>query len=401
MSSRPLRIGFVTRLDPLDRRSWSGIYYSIFKALERNVGEVVALGPVPMRWAFALGDRLNKWLLKPLTGRRYQYGSSLVVARWYAHVFERKLRRQQFDLLVAPAAYTEIALLQTQVPIVYIEDSTLRQLIGFYAGLSNLLPVSEAELNRLEALALARAALVCYSSEWAARSAREDFHTPAEKIVVVPFGSNYPTPPTRAEALAHQPAADGQCRLLLVGVEWERKGVAIAYDAMLALNEQGIAATLTVAGCLPPAAEAARYQHPGFRAISYLNMSQPADLAQLQELFGTADFFILPSRAECAAIAFADANSFGLPVITTDVGGIGSFVVPGETGLMLPLTATGADFAAAIAGIYRDAATYARMRAAARTRYEQVLNWDEWSHHLQAALQSRGIIPAPDAAPAQ
>lgn len=393
MANRPLRIGFITSLDPLDRRSWSGVYYSIFKALERNMGEVVALGPVPMRWPFALGDRLNNWVVKPLTGRRYQYGSSLLVASWYARVFERKLRQQQFDLLVAPAAFTEIARLHTQVPIVYIEDSTLRQLIGFYPGLSNLLAISEAELNRLESLALAKASLVCYSSEWAARSAREDFHAPADKLVVVPFGSNYPTPPTRAEALAHEPAADRQCRLFLLGGEWGRKGGAIAYDAMVALNEAGVPATLTVVGCQPPAAEAARYQHPGFRAIPYLNMSQPADLAQLQELFTTADFFILPSRAECAAIAFADANSFGLPVITTDVGGIGSFVVPGETGLMLPLTATGADFAAAIAGLYHSPEDYTRMRAAARARYEQVLNWDEWTRQLQAALQERGILP--------
>jgi glycosyltransferase involved in cell wall biosynthesis len=275
---------------------------------------------------------------------------------------------------------------------VYIEDSTLRQLIGFYPGLSNLLPVSEAELNRLEALALARASLVCYSSEWAARSARDDFATPAGKITVVPFGSNYPTPPTRAVALAHTPAADGQCRLFLLGGEWQRKGGAIAYDAMVALNELGIPTTLTVVGCAPPAAEAARYTHPGFRSIPYLNMSKPADLAQLQELFQTADFFILPSRAECAAIAFADANSFGLPVITTDVGGISSFVVQGETGLMLPVSATGDDFAAAIAQLFHDPVAYAHLREAARQRYETVLNWDEWTRQLQAALLARGLL---------
>lgn len=391
--SRPLRIGFVTSLDPLDRRSWSGVYYSVFKALERNLGEVVALGPITMRWPFALGDRLNSWLVKPLTGKRYQYGSSRLVARWYARVFERRLRRQQFDLLVAPAAFTEIAYLQTDIPLVYIEDSTLRQLIGFYPGLSNLLPLSEAELNQLEARALAQASLVCYSSEWAARSARDDFATPASKIVVVPFGSNYPTPPARAVALTHAPAADGQCQLFLLGGEWQRKGGAIAYEAMVALNELGIAATLTVVGCAPPPAEAARYTYAGFRAIPYLNMSKPADLAQLQELFQTADFFILPSRAECAAIAFADANSFGLPVITTDVGGISSFVVQGETGLMLPLSATGSDFAAAIAGLYRDPAAYAQMRAAARQQYETVLNWDEWTRCLHAALLTRGLLP--------
>jgi glycosyltransferase involved in cell wall biosynthesis len=346
-----------------------------------------------MRWPFALGDRLNSWLIKPLTGKRYQYGSSLLVSRWYAYVFKRQIRRQHFDLLIAPAAFTEIAYLKTDVPLVYVEDSTLRQLIGFYPGLSNLLPVSEKELNKLEALALAKASLVCYSSEWAARSAREDFATPASKIVVVPFGSNYPTPPARAAALAHMPAADGQCRLFLLGGEWQRKGGAIAYDAMVALNELGIPATLTVVGCAPPPSEAARYTHPGFRVVPYLNMSKSDDLAHLQELFQTADFFILPSRAECAAIAFADANSFGLPVITTDVGGIGSFVVQGETGLMLPLSATGSDFAQAIAKLYRDSATYTLMRAAARQRYEAVLNWDEWTRHLQAALLERGLLP--------
>src|SRR6476661_6610925 len=116
----PLRLGFITSTDPLDRRSWSGVHYSIFRALERNVGEVVALGPVAMRWPFAIMDRLNKWILKPTTGKRYQYGWSIAVAQWYAFVFGRRLARHRFDLLVAPAAFTEIAYLRSKVPIVYI-----------------------------------------------------------------------------------------------------------------------------------------------------------------------------------------------------------------------------------------------------------------------------------------
>ncbi|MBD2766424.1 glycosyltransferase family 4 protein [Hymenobacter sp. BT664] len=387
-----IRIGFITSTDPMSRRSWSGVHYSIFKALERNIGEVVALGPVQMRWTFALGDRVNNWVMKPLTGKRYQYGWSVLVARWYAWVFGRKLAGQHFDLLVAPASFTEIAYLRTDIPIVYIEDSTLHQLIDFYPGLSGLLTVSKAELNHLEKLALTRARLVCYSSEWAAHSARYDYGTPAEKIVVLPFGSNYPTPPTREVALRHVPDPDKGCRLFLLGGEWERKGAAIAYDTMLALNELGLQASLTVVGCVPPAAEAHRYQHPGFRAIPYLDMGNDESLAQLQELFQMADFFILPSRAECAAIAFADANSFGLPVVTTDVGGIRSFVLPDITGLVLPLSADGADFAAAISQLYRNPAAYAQMRAAARQRYDGVLNWDHWARQLQRELATRGVL---------
>ena len=146
-----LRIGFITSVDPLNRRSWSGIPYSVFHTLERNLGKVVALGPVSMRWPFAILDRVNSWIVKPATGKRYQYGWSITVSRWYAFVFGRKLARQHFDLLVAPASFTEIAYLRSKVPIVYIEDSTLCQLMDFYPGLTGLLAVSKAELNHIGA----------------------------------------------------------------------------------------------------------------------------------------------------------------------------------------------------------------------------------------------------------
>lgn len=391
MTPKRLRIGFVTSTDPLDRRSWSGVHYSIFKALERNLGEVVALGPVPMRWPFALGDRLNSWLVRPLTGKRYQYGWSIAVARWYGLVFGRKIARQHFDLLVAPASFTEIAYLRTSVPIVYIEDSTLTQLIDSYPGLTGLLDISKAELNHLEKQALTRASLVCYSSEWAAQSARQDYGAPADKLAVIPFGSNYPFPPTHAEALHHQPAADGGCRLLLLGGEWGRKGGPIAYQTMVALQQLGIPATLTVVGCAPP--DPVNYDNPGFHAIPYLNMGVPAEQARLHELFSTADFFLMPSRAECAAIAFCDANAFGLPVLTTDVGGISSFVQQGVNGYMLPLSATGEDFAHHIQQVLNNADLYQSLRQQSRTQYEEVLNWDVWVMGLRYALERGRLLP--------
>ncbi len=388
--SKPLRIGFLTSTDPLNRRSWSGVHYSIFKALERNLGEVTALGPVSMRWPFALGDRFNSWLVKPLTGKRYQYGWSVAVARWYAWVFGRKLARQSFDLLVAPASFTEIAYLRTTVPIVYVEDSTLHQLLDFYPGLTGLLDVSKAELNHLEHRALTVASLVCYSSEWAANSARLDYGALPTKLCVIPFGSNYPSPPQRAQALQHRPAPDGTCRLFLLGGEWTRKGADIAYATMEALRKQGVPATLTVVGCRPP--DPAAFTSPGLRIIPFLNMGVEADRQQLHELFSSADFFLMPSRAECAAIAFCDANAFGLPVLTTDVGGISSFIKEGQNGYMLPLTAAGEDFAARIRQLLNDPAGYQQLRQHSRDEYEARLNWDTWAGQLQQELRERGLL---------
>jgi glycosyltransferase involved in cell wall biosynthesis len=389
LTNKPLRIGFLTSTDPLNRHSWSGVHYSIFKTLERNLGEVTALGPVSMRWPFALGDRLNKWVVKPLTGKRYQYGWSVAVARWYAWVFGRKLAHQPFDLLVAPASFTEIAYLRTTLPIVYVEDSTLHQLVDFYPGLTGLLGVSKVELNYLEHRALKTASLICYSSEWAARSARLDYEASPSKLCVIPFGSNYPSPPQRTQALKHILASDGTCRLFLLGGEWIRKGADIAYATMEALRKQGILATLTVVGCRP--SDPAAFTSPGLRIIPFLNMGVEADRQQLDELFSSADFFLMPSRAECAAIAFCDANAFGLPVLTTNVGGISSFIKEGRNGYMLPLTATGEDFAALIRKLFADPAKYQQLRQHSRDEYETRLNWDTWAKSLQQELWERGL----------
>lgn len=386
--SRLLRIGFLTSTDPLNRRSWSGVHYSIFKAAERNFGPVTALGPVPMVWPLRIGDNLNRRIIKPLTGKRYHYSWSIALAKIYARIFERKLKKQRFDLLLAPASFTEIAYLKTDTPIVYIEDSTLTQLIDFYPGLMGLLPISKKELNFIENKALSAAALVCYSSEWAARSAVEDYHTDPRKVVVIPFGSNYPNPPS--VEVTTKSAGTKQLNLFFLGGEWERKGGDIAYDAMVALNKMGLEASLTVVGCQPANPE--KYTHPRFKTIPYLNMSVPADLQQLDALFSTADFFLLPSRAECAAIAFADANSFGVPVITTEVGGISSFIDQGDNGVMLPLSANGQDFADAIVRIMSEPSLYNAMRRKAREKYEQELNWDKWAERLKKELLSRGII---------
>jgi glycosyltransferase involved in cell wall biosynthesis len=387
-SNKPLHIGFLTSTDPLNRRSWSGVHYSMFHAAERNLGSVEALGPVPMVWPLRIGDNLNRRLIKPLTGKRYHYAANRLIARRYGQIFARKIRQRHFDFLLAPASFTEIAYLNTQVPIVYCEDSTLKQLIDFYPGMSGMLDISKRELNSIEKKALDKAALVCYSSTWAAQSAINDYEADPSKVVVIPFGANYPNPPTAQKTASRAPG--DVCRLFFLGGEWGRKGGDIAYDTLVELTKQGIKAELTVVGCQP--ADLTRYTHPGFRTIPFLNMGKEADLQQLDQLFSTADFFILPSRAECAAIAFCDANAFGVPVVTTDVGGISSFISEGENGIMLPLSATGEDFARAIITIFSDADRYTQMRESARRKYEQLLNWDAWARSLKKELEKRAII---------
>ena len=49
------------------------------------------------------------------------------------------------------------------------------------------------------------------------------------------------------------------------------------------------------------------------------------------------DVFCLATRQEAMGTAFLEAAASGLPVIGTDVGGVGEMMRPGETGLLVPL----------------------------------------------------------------
>src|SRR5436190_335365 len=79
---------------------------------------------------------------------------------------------------------------------------------------------------------------------------------------------------------------------------------------------------------------------------------------QLEKLFETSDFLLLPTRSECYGMVFCEASAYGLPSITTDTGGISGAVKDGENGFMLPLSARGQEYAEAIAKVYLDDQLY-------------------------------------------
>lgn len=58
----------------------------------------------------------------------------------------------------------------------------------------------------------------------------------------------------------------------------------------------------------------------------YLSKKNPEDIKKLNRFYTNANFFILLSRAEAFGLVFLEAASYGLPIITNNVGGISSIV---------------------------------------------------------------------------
>ena len=360
--------------DPQDRRSWrswSGIVYYVAQALQKNCGQVSYCSPaLPCRKEELIArviQRGSQILLKK------KYFPSYFLAKRYAKAGAKWLAGQSFDLIVAPDGVLDIALLETDIPIVLVSGgSTKGLLLDYYPRFSNLLKRSIYELQTTQALALKKASAVIYSTTWAARSAIEDYGADPAKIHVVPMGANLDEIPPREVALSRK--LSDRCRLLFLGVEWARKGGDIAFETLLKLEELGIEAELTVCGCTPPKA----YVHERMRVIPFLDKNDKRQRRELEQLFMESDFLFVPTRADAFGLVFCEANAFGLPVIATCTGGVPEVVRNGENGFLLPYDARGADYAEVIARLYRDNERYAELVRASRAAFENRLNWDAW-----------------------
>lgn len=90
-------------------------------------------------------------------------------------------------------------------------------------------------------------------------------------------------------------------------------------------------------------------------------------------IYGCADILLAPSRREALSLTLLEAAAFALPIVATDVGGIGEAVANGETGLLVP-SENPAELAVAIGSLLDDAALRLRMGQAGRRRYEQLFS---------------------------
>jgi sugar transferase (PEP-CTERM/EpsH1 system associated) len=89
----------------------------------------------------------------------------------------------------------------------------------------------------------------------------------------------------------------------------------------------------------------------------------------MPELLRGADLFVLSSITEGLPMTLLEAMAAGLPIVSTDVGGISELVRVGQTGLLVPPQSPEA-LAAAILELVRDPLRAADMGRAARRRVE-------------------------------
>src|SRR6266446_2429690 len=70
----------------------------------------------------------------------------------------------------------------------------------------------------------------------------------------VAFGANFVNVPSREDAInSAKRRSEEICRLISVGVDWDRKGMARSIRLAATLNARGLRTQLDIVGCRPPA----------------------------------------------------------------------------------------------------------------------------------------------------
>ncbi|MGZ5285668.1 MAG: glycosyltransferase family 4 protein [Flavisolibacter sp.] len=382
--AKRLSIAYYTLLDPKDRRSWSGITYYLGQTLQKNIGEVDFLGPVKFPWIIHKIIRIFSKLNRILFKKEYNVKYSSLIGWYGARQLKKRMKGKHYDLIVAPAASTELSFLKTSVPIVTVADTTFCLISDYYVKeFKDVMPLSLWEGNRYEQRALSSSSSIIYSSHWARNSAIKDYKIDAAKIHVMPFGANMDYEP--GADIIFKKEQNEILTLLYLAVDWERKGGSIAFEAMKALNDKGIKTKLIVCGCIPPA----DFTHDQMEVIPFLNKNKKDDHDRFVEILSTSHFLILPTRADCSLLVACESNSYGVPAIATQTGGVPDVVLDDINGYCLPYEARGDQYAKIIEDIYLDKERYHSLIKSSRKRFEEQLNWDKWAERFKKIYASQ------------
>lgn len=363
-----MRVAFVTTHDPRDIRYWSGTPYYMSRSLEEARLEVCYISPlqkkvnlpVVVRWAYH----------RYISRRPHHSDREPYVSAGYARQIEKRLRSLHPDVILSTSTLP-IARLDTTVPLILWTDATFDGMLNYYPGWTGLSEDMILKGHRTEQEALSRCTRAVYCSDWARETAARYYTIKSDRLRVVPFGANLECDRALEDVKCLIRARSGNCcRLLFIGQEWYRKGGDLAVSVATKLNQRGIPTKLTIIGCIPP------NPVPPFVSVQgFISKSTRGGRMRLDQAFASSHFCLVPSRAECLAVAITESASFGVPTIAARTGGIPTIVTDRENGRLCAPESYVEEAVASIQELLCNWAAYERLAQASFEVYEGRLNW--------------------------
>jgi glycosyltransferase involved in cell wall biosynthesis len=377
-----MKLGYVTSYDSGGIGKFSGLGYYICQALEIQGLDITRIGGLKEKYHYlvALKDRFYSHF----SAKKYSREREIFVAKDYARQILTKLSDVEVDVIFSPGTIP-IAYLDTDKPIAFWGDSNFGGMQNFYPEFTNLCRETARKGNTIEQEALTRCDLAIYSSSWAAETAIKKYKVNPDKVKTVPFGANLKCDRSTSDIrkiIAKR--GSKKCKLLFIGIDWNRKGGEVALKVAKELNRIGLETELTIVGCKP-------HNHqflPAFvKALGFISKNSQDGYKILNRLYAESHFFIMPSRFEAYGVVFCEANSFGLPCLGTDVGGIPTIIRDDINGKKFTLDAGVEEYCSYILGYFTNYSRYSDFAISSFREYQTRLNWTVAGRRVKGLLK--------------
>lgn len=375
-----MNITYISSFDATDINSYSGTGYYIPYMLQKSGDQVSFIGNLSSINPFS--QRVKRKVYHAL-GKKYLIERNPQVLGLWA----KAVNKNMDPATQALVGYSSqpFARLSNNKPKVFWTDAVFASMIDYYEVYSNLSQESIADGNRMEHAAIHNATVAVYSSEWAAHGAITHYGIDESRVRVVPYGANIQVSYSHQDILHRARSKSFKvCNLLFLGVEWYRKGGDIAVKIAEDLNRQGIPTILTIVGVEPPQqVKDLDFVH----AHGFISKSDPGGRELLNRIIAQSHFLLLPTRADCTPIVYSEMNAHGVPVITTDEGGIPSLIKQGINGFMFNKDSEIEVFSESIMTLFKDKDRYTDLSASSFNEYKTRLNWEHSIRRFRAILQ--------------
>ncbi len=288
--------------------------------------EVHIVAPYPPNIEPPLGAIVHRFPVPPM-GYRNIVGQMLTVLRGWVEV--RRIRDVQVIHLPEYVAAGILAVLCHPTPVVLTTPGSIFERIENVNHADWFTTQVYKIMARVSARRCAR--IIATSAEmarwWEFSGAQ------AEKVVQIPLGVDTRTFRRIPGARATLGWQDSPC-VLFVGRFQSENGAKFAIRAMASVAERIPTAMLHMVGWGPE-------QHELEQLTESLGLTHRVawhgrvPLAELPLYYSASDVFVLPRLSRVTPRALFEAMACGLPVVVSEVGGMGEFIQPGSTGFVV------------------------------------------------------------------
>ena len=317
------RVAFINE-NTLGHRSYLEPYAQSLKGMPNNCFDIdwhdVIPLPADLAWFGETSIRgLRRW------------GLDLGATRWRMAASQHALRlvrqahsRRPYDAIVVNTQSVALSFARWRgcPPLLVCMDATFRQLAKtpwFASGTIGrcAAPLMLAWLFKREIQLFQKAKYLLPWSEAAARSLRDDYGIPTQKIHIVP-------PSVNIQPFQKKIRPIGQKRqILFIGGDFKRKGGPILLQAFRSY--------LRADWELHIVTQSDVQEEPGVKVYRGVTHGSVAWLERWQH----ADVFVFPSSLETFGIVLLEAIAFGIPVISSKAGAAIEILNDGKAGILL------------------------------------------------------------------